>query len=703
MATPGFMTTTLKRFVYGVMVVASLYHLYLVFHPFTPWSALHISIFDLTQVQRATHVFLLVFAGSLLMIVKAPPHGPARVGAGVWVYVLLAAIPLWSFWMLKLPLLPTLVASLYWAVAVLPAVVPRLSKPFNLLAALLSLAPFLYLLIDFSALVNRAMLATPWDLAMSFGLVFLVLGIVQRLLGPVLPGIVLVFLLYNLFGYQIPGSLKSPGFPLDMLLGKLYAETEAGLFGIITGVSLKYLVYFTIMGGIIAAMGYGRVIANIAFRLVGGSPAAPGRATSVMAVMMGLFSGSGAADTLFVSTLNEPLFRRAGYRPLTAAGICATVGTLGYITPPVLGSIAFVMVELLGIPYTDIMIMALGPLVLVLLAVWTYNELYVRSEGLPAVAPAEDVHPGYLRRYSYVFLPVALIIFMIFRGYTVSLAVALAIFAFMAFAFLDPGIRPPLRKLWDGLADGFEHLIPIGAAVVAANVIMTMMVLTGIAPKVSELLLTVSGNSLVIATVLAALFSLLLGMGIPPIATYVLTSALVAPAILQLIEAHGVPQGAALLATHMFLFYYAVLADITPPVGLSGYAAASVFRTDPIKTCVYAAMVALPKYLFGFAFLLSVSGMALLIVPVLQTVGTGEAIMLIASRFLFTIVGIILLAAGEVGYLRQRLRPVMRWAFGIAGLLLIYPETVLNMVVLVVAAALYLYEFRRPGPPSLHG
>lgn len=690
------MMTFLKRFTYGVLIAASLYHLYLVIHPFTPWSGLHASILDLTQVQRATHVFLIVFAGSLLSVVKPAAHGSGKVGAGLWVYALLCAVPLWSFWTLELPLAPTLVGTLYWAVAILPAIFPRLSKPFNLLAAALSVAPFLYLLIDFTELVNRAMLATPWDLAMSFGLVFLVLGIVQRLLGPVLPSIVLVFLLYNLFGYEIPGPFKSPGFPLDMLLGKLYAETEAGLFGIITGVSLKYLVYFTIMGAIISAMGYGRVIANIAFRLVGGSPAAPGRATSVMAIMMGLFSGSGAADTLFVSTLNRPLYERAGYRPLIAAGISATVGTLGYITPPVLGSIAFVMVELLGIPYTDIMIMALGPLVLVLLAVWTYNELYVRSEELPAIAPSEEVHPGYLRRYSYVFLPVILIIFMIFRGYTVNLAVTLAIFTFIVFGFADRSVRPPLRKLWDGLAEGFEHLIPIGAAVVAANVIMTMMVLTGIAPKVSEVLLSISGDSLVVATVLGALFSLILGMGIPPIATYVLTSALVAPAIQQLIVAHGVPQGAALLATHMFLFYYAVLADITPPVGLSGYAAASVFQTDPIKTCAYAAMVALPKYLFGFAFLISIPGMALLIVPVLQTVDTGQAIALIASRFVFTIVGIVLLAACEVGFLRRHLRPGMRWVFGISGLLLIYPETALNVVMLVIAGLLILYEFRRP-------
>lgn len=679
----------LERVTFGLLLIATLYHLYLVVHPFMPWYGVHIAIFDLTQVQRATHVFLMALCGFLLLAQRKPVE---RVGAGAWVFLVLCAVPLYAYWGLELPLICKLVGTVFWVAAVLPAVVPRAAPVLDLVASLLSIAPFVYLLLQFDQLVNRAMIAEPWDLAMSFGLIFLVLGLVYRWLGPVLPGLVVVFLLYNLYGFRIPGVMQSPGFPLDMLLGKLYAETEAGLFGIITGVSLKYLVYFTILGAVLSAMGYGEVIANIAFRLVGKSPAAPGRATSIMAVMMGWFSGSGAADTLFVSTLNEPMFRRAKYHALVAAGLCATVGTVAYITPPVLGSIAFVMVELLGIPYTEIIVMALGPMILMLVAIWAFNEFYVRREKLEAVEASAAIDRRYLLRFCYVFLPVLLILVMIFRGYTVSLAVALAIFMFIVMAYLDPKIRPPFGKLLQGLAEGFEHLIPIGVAVVSANMIMTMMVMTGLASKVSELLLAVSGESLLIATVLGALFSLLLGMGVPPIATYVLTSALVAPAIQQLAMANGVPEQAAMLATQMFLFYYAVLADVTPPVALSAYASASVFKTDPIMTGVYAAMVALPKYLIGFTFLLSFSGTALLIVPVVEGTGLTQALMLIVPRFLFAVAGILMIAAAGAGYMTRALPKADRFVFAAVGLVLLYPATMTNLIALVVAIGLVVWE-----------
>jgi TRAP transporter 4TM/12TM fusion protein len=684
----------LKRVTFGVLLVATLYHLYLVIHPYMPWSHSEIPLLDLTQVERAAHVFLLVLAGYLLIVARKP----SRPGVGAWVFALLSAVPLYAFWRLGLPPVVAIVATVYWIAAVVPGLVPRAARALDLLAALLCFAPFLYLLLQFNALVSRAMLPVPWDLAMSFGLTFLVLGLVYRMLGPVLPGLVLVFLLYNLYGYLVPGVLQSPGFPLDMLLGKLYAETEAGLFGIITGVSLKYLVYFTILGAVISALGFGEIIANIAFLLVGKSPASAGRATSVMAVMMGWFSGSGAADTLFVSTLTEPMFQRAGYQRLVAAGLASTVGTIAYITPPIMGSIAFVMVELLAIPYTSIIVMAIGPMVLFLVAVWAFNEFYARKTQLATVAAAADIDRRYALRYGYVFLPVLLILVMIYRGYSVNLTVTVAIFAFIALAYLDPTVRPPLGKLWEGLANGFRNLIPIGGAVVAANMIMTMMVLTGLASKVSQLLLAVSGQSLAVATVLAALFSLLLGMGVPPIATYVLTSALVAPAIQQLAVANGVPHDAAMLATQMFLFYYAVLADITPPVGLSAYAAASVFRTNPIQTGMYAAMVALPKYLIGFTFLLSYSGTALLIVPVVEGLSTGHALMVIVPRFAFALAGIVLLAAAGAGFMLHRLPTWERWLLAVTGLVLLYPATLVNVAALIVGGAMALRDHLRIVP-----
>ena len=185
--------------------------------------------------------------------------------------------------------------------------------------------------------------------------------------------------------------------------------------------------------------------------------------------------------------------------------------------------------------------------------------------------------------------------------------------------------------------------------------IMSMMVMSGLASKFSIILMNISGSSLLMATLFTGFFSLLLGMGVPPIATYVLTSALTAPTIQKMAMLNGIPEQAALMATHMFLFYYAVLAEVTPPVALSAYAAAAVMGTDPIKTGIFAARVAIPKYLIGLTFILSFSGTALLVLPVLDNLPLNQALVLIISRFLFSILAIFYLNAAVIGYFLRNL------------------------------------------------
>jgi len=439
----------------------------------------------------------------------------------------------------------------------------------------------------------------------------------------------------------------------------------------------------------IGALGLGKVVANLALALVGKSPATPGRVTGIASVFMGMFSGSGAADTQFVAALTKPLFERAGYDRLIAAGLVATAGTIALITPPVLGSIAFIMVEILQIPLLKVIVMAIGPALLYLMAVLAFNEFYARKAGLRAVAPELGMsRRAYALRYSPIFLPILLIVAMLYLGYEVRTAASLAILAFILLAYLDPTLRPrgfgPILK---GLEEGFRTLLPIGTAVTAANLIFANMVISGLPSKFSQLLQQVSGESLLLATLITALFSLVLGMGVPPTATYVLTSALTAPAIIALAAQNFAGFGleleaakvAALYATHMFLFYYAVLADVTPPVALSAYAAASVFGTNPLQTGVYAARVALAKYLVGFFFLLSYSGAALLIVPVLETAPPGQALGLILWRFVAVAVGIIYLSASGAGYTRRPLKRLEAWALGLLAVLLFVPHAYLNL------------------------
>lgn len=679
--------SALKRLVImPLLTLASLYSVYLVIHPYTPLAKLSISILDLTQVQRATHVFFLLAAGYLMSSLWK--HDRPRPGG--FVFAALACFPLYSYWQLDLDLPLKILGTLFWLAALVPPMHPRSGRWVDKVAAILVLAPYLYQVIFFHDIIDRAMLPEPWDLVMAFGLTMLLVGQVYRYTGAILPCLVMLFLIYDLHGDKLSGIFAHASFDFDLLLGKLFSETEAGLFGLITGVSMKYLVYFTILGGVISVLNLGKIIANIASLASGGRPDGPGIVTSVASIFMGMFSGSGAADTQFVSTISKPLFDKAGYDRYTAAGVAATSGTIAMITPPVLGSMAFVMVEILSIPYSWVCLMALGPMILYLVAILAYNYFYTQSRGITATE-SERHGSAYLKRYCYIFIPILVIIAFIYLGYAVSLAVVLALALFITFGYMDPTTRPAgARPLFQGLANGFAALIPIGTAVVCANLILTLMVLTGLPNKFSQFLSLISGSSLIIATIFAAAFSLILGMGIPPTATYVVASSLTAPAILSVAVHNGIPAEAALLATHMFLMYYAILADVTPPVALSAYAAASVFGTDPLKTGVYAARVALPKYLLGFSFILAYQGTALLIIPMWNTAPAWEAILGFIFRLAVVSAGAIFMAASTVGYSRRHLARWESWCLGILSACLFMPFTWLNLAAFLASLWFFL-------------
>jgi TRAP transporter 4TM/12TM fusion protein len=511
--------TPLGRLTRWVLILGALFSLYLVLHPFTPLARSEIPLLDQVQLQRSTHVLFLLLGGYLVSFF-APPR---KATLGSWVFLAFSLIPLQSFLFprppaMELPLEVRLFGLLVWAVAVLPAVVPRLQRPTALLGALLAVLPTWYQARHFEELVYRAVIPAAWDAGMSLALILLLLGVVYRLLGPVMPVLVLFFFSYNLHAQVFPGAFRGAPQPIDLLLGKSFNETEAGIYGLITGVSAKYLVYFTLLSGMIGALGLGKVVANLALALVGKSPATPGRVTGIASVFMGMFSGSGAADTQFVAALTKPLYERAGYDRLIAAGLVATAGTIALITPPVLGSIAFIMVEILQIPLLKVIVMAIGPALLYLTAVLAFNEFYARKAGLRAVAPELGMsRRAYALRYSPIFLPILLIVAMLYLGYEVRTAASLAILAFILLAYLDPTLRPkgfgPILK---GLEEGFRTLLPIGTAVTAANLIFANMVISGLPSKFSQLLQQVSGESLLLATLITALFSLVLGMGVPP-------------------------------------------------------------------------------------------------------------------------------------------------------------------------------------------
>lgn len=678
----------IEKTLFLIALLGALYHLYLIVHPYTPLSYWYrIGVLDLTQLQRGTHVFFVLTVGFLLSYLRG--WSVSYLGLRWALSVILALttlIPVYlalDMFIDKGALLPALLLSLIYVLSILPPILNPLSRLYHILRlsdlalAILALPPYLYLVSNYWALIDRAVLPLPLDVAMGWGMTLMLMGLVLRLIGPEMPLLVTAFILYDIYGYLLPRPWFHPGFDVEFLAGKLYAETEAALLGIVTGVSAKYVVYFTILAGVLGALGYGRSMGRTFLAFLGRSPTSVGRASVGLGMGMGMVSGSGAADTAYVASTFKPLFKAAGYSDVVAAGIAANAGTLAYITPPILGSVAFLMIEILGIPYTWVIVMSIGPAILYAISILVYNEFYVRRAGIKPVPFEVKRGPELL----IPFIPPALILTLIFLGYSVSLAVTVAVILAPFIALLDRDMRGNIRRVPEGLAEGIKLLAPVGASIVLANVIMSMVVLSGLHQKFTLALLELVGGNLVYAILFAFFFSLLLGMGVPPIATYTLSSLLTAPALVKLATAAGIPEGAALLATHMFLFYTAMLADITPPVGLSNFAAAAVYGLDPVRVGVRAALVAIPKYVYALSFIWSYWGTALLILPVLLTMPLAQGVILVASRFAAVIAGIFFLSIANVGfYSGYHLGIAPRLLLALLSLLLFIPLEVLNLV-----------------------
>ncbi len=678
-----------ERLLLYFLAVASLYHLYLFFHPFTPLSyAVRIPMFELTQVVRATHVWFIVTAGYLYSFVYPPRPSPF---AG-YIFAALAIVPTLAL-LPKLGVLEALMVLAAYIIAVGP-LTPKYNKRLDLVGAGLAFLPYVYLVVNYEALIYRAVTPETWDLAMGWSLTLLLMGVVYRFVGGVLSILGLIFMLYNMFGYVFPPPWRIAGFDVDFLIAKTYIETEAALFGTVTDVSVKYIVYFAIFGGVLTALKYGERLARGVFALLGRNPSSVGRAAAVLGVVLGMTSGSGAADAAYVGNSLKDAFRKAGYNDVTAAGLVANIGTVALITPPILGAVAFVMAEILAIPYAWIMAMSMPVLALYLSSILLYNEYYARKARLRQLDIARESVKTWLRSGGWAGLvPILLVIVILLAGYTIKAAVVVStVVAIILSFFLRP--RPKVKDVAEGLGNGFKLLISVGSSIVVANFIMAMVVVSGLGSTFSVVLMNLS-QSLYVALLFVAVFSLILGMGVPPTATYVTASLLTAPAIVKLAGAAGIPEQAALLATHMFLFYYAVLADITPPVGLSNFAAASVFGVNPIDVGIKAAKVAFPKYVVAAFFLTSYEATALLIIPTLLTAGLQYTLVMFSIKFALVLAAIWAFTIANVGWVGGRAIGAWRRIIAvILGCMLIMPSWLVNIVGVVGLLAFYILARR---------
>jgi TRAP transporter 4TM/12TM fusion protein len=499
--------------------------------------------------------------------------------------------------------------------------------------------------------------------------VFIVIEATRRVLDWGLTITVLAFLAYPIFFSQVK---------IPTLLEQLYLSTE-GIFGSTLGVSASYVMLFVIFGAFMEKSGTGRLFMDFALSIAGGTAGGPGKVSVISSSLFGTVSGSAVANVMVDGPMTIPLMKRTGFRPSFAAAVEATASTGGQIMPPVMGAGAFVMAEFLAVPYAQVALWALIPALLYYVAVFFAVHFEAKRYGLHGV-PRADL-PRFARvmlERGHLFIPILIILVGLLAGYSAPLCALAAAIACLPVALLRKTTRTGItwRSAIDALIDGAKASISVAVACAAAGIVIGAVTITGVSIGFTQLVVEVAQNTLVLALVMTALASLVLGLGLPTTPAYIVTVALLVPALMKL--------GAPAPAAHMFSFYFAILSAITPPVALAVFAAAALAKTDQWSAGWAAMRVAAVAYFVPFMFvyepaLLMLKGWAEWDKTVLATASA--------------IVGCICLAGGLHGYLLAIARYWERAFLTVAGVLLIVPEiysSVIGLVLLAVVIAAQL-------------
>jgi len=511
------------------------------------------------------------------------------------------------------------------------------------------IAGCLYLVTQHEALVRRSGTPTLLDLAGGLLTLVVVLELARRTTGWGLVVVALMALVYAVVGPWLPGILAHRGYGFSRLMEHLYLSTE-GIWGVPLGVSADFVYLFVLFGALLEMAGGGGLLIGLADRVAGRTRGGPAKTAAVASALMGSLSGSAVANVVTTGTFTIPLMRRSGFKPFFAGAIEAAASTGGQLMPPVMGAGAFILATWTNIPYTRVAMAAAVPAILYYVALLMAIHFRAGRDGLE---PGLLKEPEPILRRLHLLLPLAIIVLLLGMGRSPMRAAFWGVISALAVSFISRETRPGPGRLERALVAAGSGAVQVAAACAAAGVVVGVASLTGIGLRMSELIITVSQGNLFSALLLTALGSIVLGMGLPTTAAYVVLAALGAPALIQM----GVP----VLAAHLFIFYFGCISNVTPPVSLAAYAASGIAGSPPLQTAWTAMLLASAGFVVPFMF---VYGPALLLVgdplEILLVVGTAVA-------------GVTALAAATMGFMRRVLPAWARLVLGGGAMALIFP------------------------------
>ena len=575
---------------------------------------------------------------------------------------------------------------------------------YDFILGAIGVASAMYLVVFFNDLVTRAGLPTQTDLIMGFLLIATLLEATRRISNPVLPCLAIIALLYCYFGRSMPDMLAHRGFNVARIVNHMYLGTE-GIFGTPLEVSSTFVFMFILFGAVLEKTGLGKFIIDLSLALAGWSTGGPAKVAVVSSGLMGTVSGSSVANVCTTGMFTIPLMKSVGYEPYFAGAVEAVASTGGQIMPPVMGAAAFIMAQILGVPYIEVAIAAVVPALLYYFAVMVQVHFEACRLGLRGI-PWKQLPPlgPLLKTKGFLLIPLVAIIYFLLAGYTPLKAAFNGILVSFVLSWLNKETRLTPAKLYDAFQSGARSAIGVACACATVGMVVGMGTLTGLALKIAGAIVAMAevspdgslaalGASLfslapgaevtaeTAALALTKIFtlfftmiaSLILGMGLPTTANFIVTSTMAAPALFLL----GVPP----MAAYMFVFYFGIAADLTPPVALAAYAGAGIAGSDPMKTGVTSFKLALAGFLVPYIYVYN---------PMLLFIDVEPFYM--AQAICTALIGVFLLAMFTIGYFKAHLAWYMRVLAFVGAICLLIPGTMSDLFGLAVLGVIYVMQ-----------
>ncbi|MCK1996085.1 TRAP transporter permease [Psychrobacillus psychrodurans] len=568
---------------------------------------------------------------------------------------------------------------------------------YDYLLSILSIGVGLYWPIQYQELVFRVGTMTDLDFIVGALAILLTLEAARRTVGLPITIIATVFLVYAFFGPYFPGFLAHRGQDLSSLVHLMFFTTD-GILGTPISVSATFIFVFLLFGSFLVKTGVGQYFNDLAVTLAGRLTGGPAKVAIFSSALQGTISGSSVANVVTSGSYTIPMMKKLGYRKEFAGGVEAAASTGGQLMPPIMGAAAFLMVEFIGgITYWEIAKAAAIPAVLYFAGIWIMTHFEAKRVGLKGMSKEEMPDRKEVLKKLYLLIPIITIIVLMFIGVPTMQAALWGIVAAVVFSAIDKETRMNFKDIIEALVDGARTALAVAAATAAAGIIVGVVVKTGLGLSLANGLISASGGNILLTLFFTMLASIVLGMGSPTTANYVITSTIAAPAIITLLML-DMPAGATVplvvaLSAHLFVFYFGIIADITPPVALAAFAAAGVSGGDPIKTGVVAAKLAIAAFIIPYMVIFS---------PALLMIDTTflEVIWVVFTA----ITGMIAIGAGMIGYWYRKVTWIERiFAVG-TGLLLIYPESfsdIAGLIIFAILLAIQLFTKGKNNPEAI--